>query len=335
MSSVEQNAVEHFRLANSACPFLNIVVVFLCSMPGIQLASYWEGDRAEIFAQYVLSAIAAVVRVQRQVDFGFDFLCTLVHRQDSILYTGMSFGVQVKAPSTAETKYGGFDKHGKWKDYELDWLYSQSRPFLLCVADIKALEIRLYNTSRIWWVKSRCSAPAEVMLVPDETESRVWGEALCPRTPLENSHAGAGDGFSYRVPLGAPIIRISLSDPKIDRDSITSCLNQWLELAHRNILHHRNGVGYFEDILQYTRNEPSASVSSYQFFTYADVDRIRRILLAMTPGIESLMRNLIAQNKSDELGNVIPLASLAKVYGAHFWSQADKLIEEFDRKTKS
>src|SRR5690349_11825195 len=106
-------------------------------MAGLQSGFSWQGDQAEIFAQCVLSDIAAVVRVPRQLDFGFDFLCTLVHKRESMVYTGMSFGVQVKSPSTAITSFGGFDKppeklNRKWKPYEIDWLYSQKQPLVLC-----------------------------------------------------------------------------------------------------------------------------------------------------------------------------------------------------------
>lgn len=49
--------------------------------------------------EFVLSSIAPVVAVPRQ-DFGLDLLCTLLHRQKGVLFSGMSLGIQVKSAST-------------------------------------------------------------------------------------------------------------------------------------------------------------------------------------------------------------------------------------------
>ena len=307
-------------------------------MSGLQLGFSWQGDQAEIFAQYVLSAIAAVVRVPRQLDFGFDFLCTLIHKRDSTVYTGMSFGVQVKSPSTAITRFGGFDKppkhpDRKWKIYEINWLYGQRQPLLVCVVDIKELSIKLYSTSRIWWVRCKSSAPTEIVLLPDENPSKTIGEDLCPRTPIKDFDGNSGDGFSYRVPLGDPIVTLRMggSETEDDSESITKILNEWLEIAYQNILHYSNRVAYIEDIqLGDGPGESRPPVHLYHFFTYPEDEQIRKLLLAMTPAIESLMRNLVVQNKPAHLQDVLPIARLARNYGGFFWSQADALITKFE-----
>jgi hypothetical protein len=75
-------------------------------MPGLQLASFWEWNRAELFGTYVLSGIASVAAVPHQFDVGVDLLCTLMRREGNALYAGRSFGVQVKS-GAQEFRYGG------------------------------------------------------------------------------------------------------------------------------------------------------------------------------------------------------------------------------------
>ncbi len=88
-------------------------------MTGLILATPWEGNRNEAFAEYVLSSVAAVMRVRREADFGYDLLCTLMHYDDGMLYAGRSFGVQIKPAGEPTVTYGRIDgKNGIWKKYE-------------------------------------------------------------------------------------------------------------------------------------------------------------------------------------------------------------------------
>ena len=103
-------------------------------MTGLQLASFWEGNRAQLFATHVLSSVAAVVPVPVPMDFGHDLLCLLTRRKDNALYAGRAFGVQVKSGSIREIRYGGLNDKQTWKKYELDWLYDQHQPLITVTA---------------------------------------------------------------------------------------------------------------------------------------------------------------------------------------------------------
>jgi len=122
-------------------------------MPGLQWSTFWEGNRAELFATYILSSVAAVVPVPRPVDYGLDLLCTLTRRDNRALYAGRAFGVQVRSISRSEVKYGGVNREGDWREHEVEWLYGQDQPILLCLVDLKEWRIRLYSTVRVWWVR--------------------------------------------------------------------------------------------------------------------------------------------------------------------------------------
>jgi hypothetical protein len=135
-------------------------------MPRLQLASFWEGNRAELFGTYVLSGIASVAAVPHQFDVGVDLLCTLMRREGNAMYAGRSLGVQVKS-GVSEFRYGGLSELGIWKKYELKWLYGQDAPLLLGVVDLTKWRVRLYSPTRMWWVMFKYFWPGEIVLVPD------------------------------------------------------------------------------------------------------------------------------------------------------------------------
>ena len=140
-------------------------------MPGLQLASFWEGNRAELFATYVLSGIASVASVPHQFDVGIDLLCTLMRRDGNSMYAGRSFGVQVRL-GAREFRYGGLTDRGKWKKHELKWLFSQDVPLLFGVVDLNKWHFRLYSPTRII-----LNAPTPARL----SWCRIWSRKVeCP-----------------------------------------------------------------------------------------------------------------------------------------------------------
>lgn len=312
-------------------------------MPGLRWAPFWEGDRAEVFAQYVLSNIAAVVPVPRPVDFGFDCLCTLVSQKGDALYAGRSFGVQIKSAGSSKIVYGGFDQKGRWKGYEIEWLYGQSQPLLICLSDIKKQEVKLYNVSRMWCIRWTNPRPSQILLVPDEYPSKNIREDPCPREPLKNIPSGKfhGDGYSYRVPLGAPIVSIFLKeeDTHEQRERIRVCLDGWLALEYQNIWHYQMRIPYSLDVLKYQTNQPpnfTGSVRSFRYHISREPEaHVRSILLSIAPAIESLIRNLAAHKQADKLVEVLPIAHLARAYGAFFWSETSKFIDEYQKRKEA
>jgi hypothetical protein len=45
-------------------------------MPGLLLDSFYQGNRSEYLAQYILSALGVAVKVPHEEDIGVDFNCT-------------------------------------------------------------------------------------------------------------------------------------------------------------------------------------------------------------------------------------------------------------------
>ncbi len=118
-------------------------------MTGQLLKATWKGTRAELLTSYILSSISAVTQVRRETDFGLDLLCTLIVYESNVIRPERSFGVQVKPASDPRVEYGGLDKHRRWKDYEVSWLFNQEQPIVVAIADVQNWRVRLYDTSRI------------------------------------------------------------------------------------------------------------------------------------------------------------------------------------------
>ena len=294
-------------------------------MTGLQLASFWEGNRAQLFATYVLSSVAAVVPVPVPMDFGHDLLCMLTRREGHALYAGQAFGVQVKSKSEREIRYGGLNEKRIWKNYELDWLYNQNQPLVICIVDLRDWAVNLYTTQFMWWVRYQKGPPGEVVLVPDlaldeftadegrSMQSRYRSESL----PKAADSSQAGDGFSYRVPLGPPIVSVSVKEQEAVeyRDQLRKCLNRWLALDYRNITHYRLKVPYVEEWTEWTTNEPPEPPTKLWHFFNTGKDRnIPEILSSISPAVASLMKNLNIQGQVDRLNAVKPLARLMKEF---------------------
>ncbi|HEX4825243.1 MAG TPA: hypothetical protein VFV19_13130 [Candidatus Polarisedimenticolaceae bacterium] len=295
-------------------------------MTGLQLASFWEGNRAQLFATYVLSSVAAVVPVPVPMDFGYDLLCTLTRRERHALFAGRAFGVQVKSRSDPEIRYGGMNDRGDWKRYELEWLYEQQQSFVVCVVDLKEWRVNLYSTQFMWWVPWQKGMPGEVVLVPDlslgdftEAEGRSMQNRY-RASPLPNASDGSrpGDGFSYRVPLGNPIVSVSVKEHEAAafRDQVRRCLERWVGLDYRNLTHWRLKVPYVEEWITWVTNEaPEPPAKLWHFFNDNPDQNIPEILSSISPAIASLMHNLNHQKQYGKLDVVRPLAALIHTYG--------------------
>ena len=291
-------------------------------MPGLQWSTFWEGNRAELFSTYVLSGVAAVAGVPRPVDFGIDLLCTLTRREEKALYAGRSFGVQVKLGAEAEFRYGGLNDRGEWKRYEVEWLYGQGQPFLLCTVNLRERCVKLYSPTRMWWLRWKKGWPGEVVLVPDleldEAAAQTSGEVYSRRALPAPSHEGAaGDGFRYRVPLGKPIVEISLDHEETDqaKDRTRECLDRWVGLESVNIRHYQMQVPFTQEFLDWVPNQPPVDHCKLRHYFNGTVDQnVREILGAIGPSVESLFCQLRVQGQHAKLALVVPMLNLLSDY---------------------
>jgi hypothetical protein len=256
-----------------------------------------------------------------------------VSKLRNVLRAGRAFGVQVKSVNDPLVKYGGIDKSGNWKGYEIDWLFNQDQPIIIALADIEKYQIRLYNTFRIWYLRYQIGRnPGEIVLVPDEElisspfepHSQQWRYKDEP-LPLTKDGKTAGNGFSYRVPLGKPIVVMSVDeydDPVLQ--TIRETLDRSLDLDYMNIRYRTMDVAYYLEWQTWEPNNLPEIPVQWQFWNSMPGAHIENLLANIRPLIQSLMFNLVAQTESvgsstlpytDWIKVIIPFATWMKEMG--------------------
>ena len=287
-------------------------------MPGQQLKSTWIGNRAELLAVYALSSIAAVTQVRRENDFGFDLLCTLLSHQEKVLRAGHSFGLQVKSVGEIQIRYGGLNRRNEWKGYEIDWLFNQDQPILIALADTRNWNVKLYSIARIWYILYQIGPnPGEVVLIPDEelpssnlmTKSHQW-RYIDESLPVCADGKPAGNGFSYQVPLGKPIVELSLdNDDNSHLAEIRDALDEWLVQEYFNIMQRNLGIPTYLEWQAWQPNQvPGPAKIIYAFWNDAPGANILKLLTTVSPTIVSILLHLRHQNDFDQARAVLPMA---------------------------
>jgi hypothetical protein len=143
--------------------------------------------------------------VIRQEDIGVDFHCALARQEGRKLTFHSPYLVQVGSVGSKAYRYGGThdDKSQEWRKWEIEWLFAQDLPLLVCTVDRARGQFCLYSTSAIWhaYYESQ-SLLGAVELLPDEVEPR----------PRENIPSHCGDGFCYFAPLRRPVVELTIAD---------------------------------------------------------------------------------------------------------------------------
>jgi hypothetical protein len=282
-------------------------------MPGLRLFPFQEGDRSEYLAHYLLSYFASVVPVPRQEDYGLDFLCASVRRKENRLHVTRYFGVQVKSSGAQDVAYGGM-KRGRWKHWEVEWLYDQDVPLLIAVVDRKQGRMKLYSTMRMWWAHWQFGFPYKVLLRPD---LHLEGSDLQRRYRRRRSHARHGDGHTTVVPLGRPIADVTqqrLEHPG-RREAVANCLESWIDLDRQNIVHWKQGVPYTAERMKWRPNvAPRGQVKYLALANPTPDQNIRKILNAIQPGLTTLAFNFKLQEQWERMEAVRPLSDVLHAY---------------------
>ncbi len=274
-------------------------------MSGLRPRGFHEGDRAEYLAKYVLSTFAQVVPVPRQEDYGVDLLCALTRRDSKSLFVEDTFGVQIKtrAKDGIDITYGGHNKKGEWKDYEIRWLlFGPSHPLLIGLVDMRQCRVDLYSTSNMWHVRWMAGCPFKVNLLPDV-------QLVDPKPTLDPSTKSAqgnrGDCKSWDVPLGPPIISLSaaeyLDDTTINR--IYSTFKTWLSLDRRNVTHQKLNIPFREGFKSWSLNEEPKQQEHEEgmFGNPGQGMNVAEILKTISPMICALEYNFGLQNNKSKV----------------------------------
>src|SRR5436190_2545904 len=112
--------------------------------------------------------------------------------------------VQQGAADAKEFIYGGYTDKGKRRGEGVEWLFSQELPLFACTVDRSKARFRLYSTSAMWLVRYQFGQMAQLELCPDKHHDPL------KQSRSEQKVGADGDGFAYRVPLGNPIVDLTV-----------------------------------------------------------------------------------------------------------------------------
>ena len=294
--------------------------------------SWHQGDRAEYLVQYPLSAIAAVVPVLRQEDYGVDFSCNLTWREKNTLFIGVAFGLQAKAASKNSIPYG-IDDDGNLKPQQIDWLYSQDNPLFYISVDRDELTLKIYSPSRIWrplWIEG-----------PPKTTILKFDVEEIPEDPQKDYYSCIRDEEdlpSTVIPLGKPVIMINLREDDLEDDalctSLRECLSYWIELEKRNIINRKLNIPCFYEQLSWETNElpDSNGQAIFHAFNENPGQNVPEVVAAVSPGITNLACSYIIQSQMDKIETIIPILELLSSYGTPDKSMIDNVREAAESK---
>jgi len=283
-------------------------------MPGSLWFPFRQGHRSEYLALYILSALGVVVKVPKEEDIGADFHCSLAHLDGKRMTFNFPFLVQTKSVSESTVSYGGPDDLNRWKKEQIDWLFGQELPLLIGLVDKKTATLRLYSTSNMWAAWYTSGRPGEIVLRPDVPSKAGEPVSMPQSSAVREWPDGIGDGLRWHVPLGPPLVTISVDDSEnIDRiDGYRKILSFPLWLEQENITYRRLKVHYSKWPLLIYPNELRDQFG-YGVFAAANSepgantdDQIK----ALAPIVTTLAFNYKLQNRLAELARLKELIKL-------------------------
>jgi len=119
----------------------------------------------------------------------------------------------------------------------------------------------------------------------------------------------AGNGYSYNVPIGNPIIELSFDNSdKYYHSEISNVLKIWLELEYESIAQRNLGIpNYFEWTVWEINKLPSEKIL-FSFWNSSPGANITKLLQVTSPVIQSLLLHLRHQNDFQRAKPIIPFA---------------------------
>lgn len=280
--------------------------------------SFRQGDRSEYLAQYILSSIAISVPVPRQEDVGSDFHCSLLKKVDGNLYPYLPFNIQVKSygPDILKNgvRFGGTTKGkkpkgGKWRGHEIEILCQTDTPFLIGVVNKEEQWMDLFTTIPRYFVRVNWSGKG----TPREV-------ALIPYTPDGVDHIGAGKvtkqksklgmpDYSWKLPLGQPIVRISIGDSEDPAkcEIIKHTIEPFLRLDQENAVFARLGLGHFHWPLIIRPGMPLQEMGVGYSFGPPGTPAFNKQSQTLCKIMASILRSLKGAGLKDEIRPWLPI----------------------------
>jgi hypothetical protein len=258
-----------------------------------------RGAQNEAVACDLIGRLSAPVKVPREHDFGADFFCQLYAPGEGTS-VGVSeiFALQVKSESE-ELAFGGL-RDQKWRDYEIAWLRTLAVPLLLGRVNATTAELRLYSLSPMWRVLWQTAQPFKITCSTEPPTSDGY-ERPDP-TSGASGHVH-GDGLSWTVPLGPPILKLTHASIADGRwlAAARDLLRWHVQLERRNLTRFHLRVAVHQCLQRWSSDDFTAqfAVSTAMFWSSVPGENLAPLADMVAQAIVNLGVNLQWQNNRD------------------------------------
>lgn len=267
-------------------------------MSGGLVYNFRQGNRSELLADYLLSAVGITTPVRRQDDYGFDFYCQLSDQESGYLTFGYPYIIQIKSDNLTEIKYGVED-FTKWKPENVTWLFRNEIPFFVGVVNKEKISIEIYDTTGLWQVYNKESLNyCTIELKPSKhMDGEMRQNCQENKVQWEDRQEYC---TQYIVDLGNPIIDITYEDlqnPESLKEK-KGILRIIIALEQINIIHRNLGIRAFNEIKMNLTN--SETFITGMAFNPRQFDDISKIYSSLQTALISLLVNLKSKERYDE-----------------------------------
>jgi hypothetical protein len=246
------------------------------SMTGATAASFHEGSRSEILADYLFSAWGTVTPARRQSDYGLDLYCTLTERVGQRARVQEYFSVQVKS-----------NDHAVWAFNDIasvKWLVEHPLPLFLSTVSKKEGVVRVYHTIPRFQIWALGALPSCVELTPEGGSQGQFD--ICATLPT--------------CSLSAPVLQVSLAElsDEARMRTLRDVFAYWVGLDRDNCELVRAGLLRFRRPNSYETNK-TPSTDSQVDLSYVDDEILKRGLFRLAEALECIGGQLAHSYRSN------------------------------------
>lgn len=261
--------------------------------------NFFQGNRSELLADFLLSSIGITTPARRQFDHGVDFYCNLIKNGSTEYLTfGYPFTIQIKSISKPNVTFGNREK---WRPESISWLFENELPFFIGIVDKKKTSIDIYDTTGLWqlYLKDKRNF-SQVILKPGNKGKYDWRDNI-KESKLENWDEKNGDSSSHTIDLGNSIININSEDLKSEEilSNKIEIFREVIKIEQGNIIRRNLGIKCFKEIKANATNESYCQWGMN--FRDFEIDYILPIYDALRLPLISLSINLRRHDKKEEL----------------------------------
>ena len=251
----------------------------------------------------MLSRFASMIPVPWEHDFGIDFYC-LPRVSSGHTEAPVSFcAIQVKGESDSKLTFGGFrDGKPNWRKYELDWLKQLRYPLYLAVVSNTFDRLDLYSITRVLQIFWKTSFPFSISceLQPPAFDADV--STAEPQAAPAEPPVSHGDGNAWSASLGAPLLTLRFTDlvDEASRERLGAVLLAWIAIDNYSLECFFAGVPVVRIPQSYRTNALPHSMQHLMFSHPGNPARAREIADRLSPGIASIVYQLVSQGRTTE-----------------------------------